>query len=319
MPRPKYKVTLIAAFLGLTMWFLDATLEWFEKFLFQQPKDFFALLFYDIDHEEFIMRTIIVLSFTTFGIFIDRYIGRVEQSEEKLKISEQRLRTLAAELINIQDSERSRISKELHDELGQSMMLLQFQLRTIYNKFVDKSLRHELDSVLDNLNAGVESVRRLTKDLSPASLENLGLSAAVEYMIEEFSNSLNIESFVDIEDVDHLLSPQVQLNLYRIFQEALTNIGKHAQAKHISSVMKKEDGHIYLEITDDGKGFDVKDALANPHKARKFGLGTMHERVRLIGGALNLQSQQGSGTKMIITVPIDQGVTDELLSDFAGR
>jgi signal transduction histidine kinase len=318
MPIYKYKVTAIAAFLGLTMWLLDATLEWFEKFFLHNPKDFFGLLLFDIDHEELIIRSIMVLSFTTFGFFIDRYIAKVKQSEERLQKSEYRLRTLAAELINIQDSERSRISKELHDELGQSMMLLQFQLRSIYQKIVDKSLRQELDSVLEHVNEGVESVRRLTKDLSPASLENLGLSTAVEYMIEEFCKSLNVESSVTVEDVDHLLSSQVQLNIYRIFQEALTNIGKHAQAKRITSVMRQENGHIYLEITDDGKGFDVKNVLANLHKARKFGLGTINERARLMGGTLNLQSQRGSGTKMSITLPIDQGVTDAPLSHLAG-
>jgi signal transduction histidine kinase len=317
MSIKKYRALLIATFLGLSMWLLDATLEWVEKNHYNKPKQFYDLLIFDIDHEEFIMRSVTVLAFMTFGYFIDRYIGKVEQSGIKLQKSENRLRTLAAELITIQENERSRISKELHDELGQSMMLLQFQLGGVYKNINNNLVRQELGSAIEHLNESVESVRRLTKDLSPVSLENLGLATAVKYMIEEWSNSLEIESFVEIEDVDNLLSPQVQLHIYRIFQEALTNIGKHAQARHMSSVMKREGGHIYLEISDDGQGFDVKDVLATLHQARKFGLCTMEERVRLIGGTLNLQSQKGSGAKIIITVPVDQGVSDGALSDFA--
>jgi signal transduction histidine kinase len=317
MSIEKHKALLIATFLGLSMWLLDATLEWVEKNYYSQPKCFCDLLIFDVDHEEFIMRCVTVLAFMAFGYFIDRYIAKVVQSENKLLKSENRLRTLAAELITIQENERSRISKELHDELGQSMMLLQFQLRGVYKNINNNLLRQELGSAIEHLNESVESVRRLTKDLSPVSLENLGLATAVKYMIEEWSSSLEIESFVEIEDVDNLLSPQVQLHIYRIFQEALTNIGKHAHARHISSLMKKDDEHIYLEISDDGQGFDVKDVLATLHQSRKFGLCTMQERVRLIGGTLNLQSQRGSGAKIIVTVPIDQGGSDGPLSDFA--
>jgi signal transduction histidine kinase len=313
MPRYEYKVTAIAALLGLTMWLLDAGLEWFENYFLHHPKKYFALLISDLSKEELVMRSLTVVAFTTFGFFIDRYINKLKESEDNFKKSEQRLRTLSAELIIIQERERSRISKELHDQLGQSMMLLTFKLRAIHKKFNNKSLRHKIDSILENVNETIESIRRLTKDLSPTSLESLGLSTAVEYLIEEVSNGLNIEPSVDFEDVDHLLSSPVQLNIYRIFQEALTNIGKHAQAKHISSIMKKADGHIYLEITDDGQGFDVNAVVADPHKTRKFGLGTMNERVRLIGGTINLQSQRGSGTRIIITVPIDQGVINGIL------
>ena len=199
------------------------------------------------------------------------------------------------------------------------MMLLQFQLSAIYEKFDNKSLRHDLNPLLEYLEAAIENLRRLTKDLSPVSLENLGLYAAVGFLIEEFSKSSGVEAAVDLEDVDHLLSPQAKLNIYRIVQEALTNIGRHAQARHLSSVMRQQDHQIYLEISDDGTGFDVPDALAGFDKARKFGLNTMNERVRLLGGTFNLESQQGSGTKLIITVPVEEGGADGTLPHIAGR
>jgi signal transduction histidine kinase len=319
MLKYKYKITCIATLLGLAMWVADATLELIEKNLSHQPQSFFDLLILNISHEELIIRSLTLFSFIIFGFFLDRNVAKIEMSENKLKDSQNQLRMLTAELLNIQDGERRRISRELHDSLGQAMMLFHFQLSAIHENFKDKSLRHELEQVLGNLDDVIDNVRHLINDLSPASLENIGLSAAVGFLLEEFSKSLNIEASVDIEDVDHLLSPQVQLNIYRIFQEALTNVGKHAQAKHLSSVMKKQDKHIYLEIKDDGKGFDVDNILANLHKARKFGLGTINERARLIGGTLNLSSQKDSGTQITVTVPVDQGVTDGPLSHFAGR
>jgi signal transduction histidine kinase len=314
----KHKALVIATLLGLGMWLVDAALQWTEKFLYYLPVSFLDLVILDIPFEEIVIRSLTLFSFIIFGLFIDRYIANIKQSEEKLKESQRQLRTLASQLLNIQEIERSRIAKDLHDELGQSLMLLKFQLSAVYEKINRESLRQELDPVLVYLEHTIENVRRLTNDLIPSCLEHLGLTAAVRFLIEEFSKGLQIESSLDLEDVDRLVSPQVQLNIYRIFQEALTNIGKHAQAKHLSAVIKKQDDHIYMEIEDDGQGFEMKDVLANSHKARKFGLNTMEERVRLIGGAFNLQSEKDSGTKIMITLPVDEGAADEPLSHFAG-
>lgn len=319
MSKHRYRIIGVFTLLGLVTWLMDAWLESFEKDVFFQQKAFLDLLILKIPIEEVITRSIVVFAFVIFGFFIARYVGKIEQSETKLQESENRLSRLAAQLLTIQESERSRISKELHDELGQDMMLLQFQLNAIYEKFNNKLLRQDLNPVLEYLESAIENLRRLTKDLSPVPLENLGLHAAVGYLIEEFSKSLGIEPDVELEEVDHLLSPQAKLNVYRIFQEALTNIGKHAQARHLSVILRRQDQQIYLEISDDGQGFEGQDALANFQKARKFGLITMNERVRLLGGTLKLESQPGSGTKIIITIPVDEGVTDVILPHIAGR
>jgi PAS domain S-box-containing protein len=227
-----------------------------------------------------------------------------KQAEEKLLESEQQLKVLAAQLLSIQETERSRISKELHDELGQAMMLLKFRLSALRNNYVDEAMEQEFNQILRYFDKVIEDIRRLAKDLSPTVLENLGLSAAVRSLLEEFSKSLDLEESSDIEDVDDLLSSQVQLNIYRIFQEALTNIGRHAQARRVSSLMKRRDGRIFVEIRDDGKGFDVKDAFSNHPKTRSFGLATINERVRLIGGSLDLQSHAGAGTKISFSLPV---------------
>lgn len=213
-------------------------------------------------------------------------------------------RILAAQLLNIQDTERSRISKDLHDEIGQVMILLKFQLSAIQAKLTDNCLQHECDELLGQIDGAIENIRRLAKDLSPISLENLGLSAAVRFLIEDFSLGSNIEASLDIDEVDKLLSPQAQLNIYRIFQETLTNIARHAQARHVSAMIKKQDDGIYIMIQDDGKGFDVNEIFCNRLKGWGFGLATIDERVKLIGGSLDLVSRPGAGTKITFTVPV---------------
>ncbi len=241
-----------------------------------------------------------------------------KRNEIKLLESEQRLRKLTAQLLNIQEIERSRISKELHDELGQALMLLKFQVSAIHEKLTDPASRKESGKVLENIDEAIEKTRRLAKDLSPTVLENLGLSAAVRFLLEEFGKSSNIAFVAEIDEVDHLLAPHVQRHIYRIFQEALTNIGRHAQPRHVKAIIKGSEQCISALIQDDGKGFDVDEVLSDRPKSRRFGLATIKERVQLIGGSLDLKSELGSGTKITFTVPVSRGEGDGAISHPAG-
>jgi PAS domain S-box-containing protein len=242
-----------------------------------------------------------------------------KQNEIKLLESEQRLRELAAQLLNIQEIERSRISKELHDELGQAMMLLKFQVSAIHEKLTDPATRKESSEVLENIDETIENIRRLAKDLSPTVLESLGVSAAVRFLLEEFGKSSNIAVAADIDEVNDLLAPKVQRHIYRIFQEALTNIGRHAQARQVKAMIKGSEQCITVLIQDDGKGFAVDAILADRPKARRFGLAAIKQRVQLIGGSLDLKSELGSGTKITFTVPMGRGESDGAISHLAGR
>jgi PAS domain S-box-containing protein len=242
-----------------------------------------------------------------------------KQNEIKLLESEQRLRELAGQLLSIQEIERSRISKELHDELGQAMMLLKFQVSAIHEKLTDPATRKESSEVLENIDKAIENIRRLAKDLSPTILESLGVSAAIRFLLEEFGKSSNIAVAADIDEVNDLLGPKEQRHIYRIFQEALTNIGRHAQARQVKAMMKGSEQFIDVLIQDDGKGFEVGEVLADRSKARRFGLATIKERVQLIGGSLDLKSELGSGTKITFTVPAGRGESDGAISHLAGR
>lgn len=243
-----------------------------------------------------------------------------KQTEAILLEKEKQLSVMTAQLLNIQEIERSRMSRELHDELGQAMMLFKFQLSSLCDRLRrDHALMaNECGQLLGHVDEIIDNIRRFAKDLNPTLLEDLGLPSTIKFMIEEFVRNLNITAKIDIDEVDNLLAPQVKLNIYRIFQESLTNISKHSHAANISCLLKKQGDHVYVEVWDDGKGFDLKDVLSNYPKSKRFGLATISERVRLIGEALEVRSQEGVGTCISFTVPIEGEKTNASLSNFVG-
>lgn len=230
----------------------------------------------------------------------------LKRREEALIISEERLRLLSSRLIEAQEQERRRISKGLHDELGQALALLKHRLRAIEKK-IPQNQRHlhqdcsEISHYIDQI---IENVRRLSKDLSPTILEDLGLSAALAWLVKNFGKQYAIETSIEIEDVDQSFSIDTQINLYRIFQEALTNIDKHARATHVTLEVTKEKDYILFQIKDDGKGFDVNDAMAKSAAERGMGLAAMHERANMLKAVLEIDSQTGNGTSINLKIPV---------------
>jgi PAS domain S-box-containing protein len=230
------------------------------------------------------------------------------QAEIALQESEQRLRTLTSQLLEVQETERRRISKELHDELGQALIYLKLQMGAAKAKMPEDQvdLKDSCDYLLNYLDGIIENVRRLSWDLSPTVLEEMGLSAAMRYWLEEFGKYYQVQNLAaDIEEIDDFFSPQVQLNIYRVFQECLTNIGKHAQATQISLAVRKDAERVTFSIKDNGKGFVVKTALARHPSFKGIGLATMAERVRMVGGSLDIDSHSGQGTQITFTIPTD--------------
>jgi PAS domain S-box-containing protein len=226
--------------------------------------------------------------------------------ELALKESEENLHILAAQLMDAQESERGRLSRELHDELGQSLLLLKFKIAYIHSALsqAQAEVREECRLAGEYLNGLIDSVRRLSRDLSPAPLEELGLTSALKYLVTEFCRHYKIRQFsIKMEDIDQLFDPPVQVNIYRIFQEALTNIGKHARASRIAAQIKKENGQIEFMVWDNGQGFAVAEALARRGGEKGIGLAAMQERLRMIGGALQIWSRKGAGAKITFSVP----------------
>ncbi len=239
----------------------------------------------------------------SFAIITD--ITELKQTEESLRESEKELRYLSSQLLLAQESERRRISRELHDELGQSLALLKLQL-SLTKKRLPDNLQHQYDEQMHSIDQIIENVRRLSRDLRPAALDDLGLSAALQWLIKNFEKNFNINITVDAPDIDPFFGRDAQIMIYRVFQEALTNVGKHAGAKNISVVIKRKDSQISFIVEDDGKGFDLTKALTRHALERGLGLSTMEERIRMLKGSLDLWSQEGTGTRIRFTIPISK-------------
>jgi len=233
-------------------------------------------------------------------------ITEIKAAQEALRESEARLRILSSRLINAQEEERKRISRELHDELGQDLMVLKLRMRSLQEDMErqDPDRFETLDQILRYINGIAENVRRLSRNLSPAILEDLGLVAAIRWLFGESAKLYQFDIEEDVEDMAGLFTPENETIIYRIVQEALTNVGKHAQASRVRISATAEDGRCILLFEDDGKGFDVEAVRSGGAGPRGFGLTTMQERARMLGSWLAFDSRQGKGTRIRLEIPL---------------
>ena len=240
-------------------------------------------------------------------VCIARDVTERKQAEEALRESESELHFLSSQLLTAQEKERRRLSIELHDELGQALMVLKLKLRSIREGLpTDQArLEAECDDLIRYINKVTENVRRISRDLSPSILEDLGLSAAIRWLVDTFTKHCNIGCSLEMMEIENLFSQEEQIIIYRIIQECLTNIAKHAQATIASVIIKKEDSQIFFCVEDNGKGFNIQEAFRKHPSKKGLGLAAMYERTRMLGGDLDIWSQEGSGTRISFMVPLD--------------
>ncbi len=231
----------------------------------------------------------------------------LETMTNELRKSEERLHRLSSDLFTVQENERRRISLELHDELGQSMAALKMQVGSIARRLGDvpiEEMKVVCNDMRDNINQIIENVRRLARDLSPVVLDDLGLQAAIEYLVNNFTKIYNVDIKYKYTNINHLFNEDSQRIIYRILQEALTNISKHAQAKHVSLIIEEIDRAVQFTVRDDGNGFNVQKTLDQKGTEKGMGLEAMSERVRILGGKINIVSRPGIDTTVTFTTPI---------------
>jgi PAS domain S-box-containing protein len=240
------------------------------------------------------------------GIFRD--ITARRKAEEALRESELKLRLLTSQLLTIQERERRRVSRELHDELGQALTVLKIHLVAIENKLRrdQQGLKANCDQLLTYIDGVIENVRRLSWDLSPSILEDLGLSSSLGYLIDETGRNNNLSCSLAMDEIDQLFSAETCINIYRIFQESLTNIVKHARATQISVGISREGDAVSFTIKDNGRGFDQKKVMAREMTKRGLGLTAMNERALMARGSLSIWSQKDRGTRIRLLIPIDR-------------
>jgi PAS domain S-box-containing protein len=230
-----------------------------------------------------------------------------KMAEEALKESRKQLRLLSSHLLKAQEAERSRISMELHDELGQALMALKLKIGSLKKKIQSDraDMKEDFENTQTYIDQIIENVRRLSHDLSPTILEDLGLDAALRLLLKEFANHSGISVKMDDSIIDQHFSPESQVMIYRIFQEALTNIEKHAEASRLFISIKEKSGRVEFRIEDNGKGFNVQQPRSKSNPERALGLTAMDERTRMLGGKLTIISQVGGGTQIRIEIPND--------------
>jgi signal transduction histidine kinase len=231
-----------------------------------------------------------------------------EQLEQRVRERTSEVRSLFERLVTAQEEERRRIARDLHDHLGQQLTALRMNLELLAGAVDDdpkvapqaariQRLAEDLDSAVDFL----------TWDLRPAALDHLGLSAALETLVAGWSERFGIAAeFKDGDGSALRLSAAQEANLYRVAQEALHNILKHARATHVNVALHRRGGDLLLAIEDNGRGFTVEPSAS---RAAGSGLGvtSMQERAALIGGALSIESEPGRGTTIRVRVPVRSG------------
>jgi len=237
-----------------------------------------------------------------------RDISERKLAEAALKESEQQLRLLTSQLLHAQEKERHRLSRELHDELGQALTVLKIHLGAIDNKLRkdQQKLKGDCEHLLNHINNIIANVRRLSWDLSPTILEDLGLSSALRHLIDETCANHDMACAIELDEIDPLFSPEAKTHIYRFFQEALNNLSKHSQATFFSVKVTRQDDQVSFTLVDNGRGFEVDQAQSQNVLEKRLGLTTMNERARMAGGSLQIWSRPGIGARLTFTLPTDK-------------
>ena len=233
-----------------------------------------------------------------YGIYHD--VTERKRAEEDLRRSFEQLRALAAHLQSVREEERTRVAREIHDELGQALTAIKLDLTALLRDLPtdqEPPVRH-CQSILKLLDGAIQSVRRIATDLRPGVLDDLGLVAAVEWAAEEFQARTGIQCHVSLPDVDIAMDPERATALFRIFQETLTNVARHANATQVI-VRLVQNSDLSLEVRDDGKGIAEKQLSAG----QSLGILGMRERALLLGGELTISGGPGKGTIVKVRIP----------------
>jgi len=229
---------------------------------------------------------------------------RVGERTAELMEANGTLHRLSSELLTVQERERLRISKELHDELGQSLTLIKMKVGLIETNLPESLplIKKCCADASAHVDQAVENMRRLSHDLSPVMVETLGITIAVRLLVQEFRAAAAINITATIDPIDDLLSLHSSILLYRIVQEGLNNIVKHSGASAADLSIRKHEDLIRFELKDNGCGIDLQGQKPSVTPGSGLGLVIMKERVRTLGGALAVESRNGSGTMLNFSV-----------------
>jgi two-component system, NarL family, sensor histidine kinase UhpB len=209
---------------------------------------------------------------------------------------------LSQAAISAQEEERKRVARELHDETAQSLTSLLVRLRIAERASSVEEMRDAIAEVRELTTRTLDEVRNLAVELRPSALDDLGLVPALRWYTKQYASRHGLAVEFEASNLDERLPSQVELVFYRVIQEALTNVAKHADAQSVSVRLDRSGDVITATIQDDGQGFDVDSTLRS--RERGLGLFGMHERLTLVGGDVKVESEAGHGTRVVARVPL---------------
>jgi PAS domain S-box-containing protein len=236
-----------------------------------------------------------------------RDISERKRVEEKLRKSYEQLHHFAVSLQSSREEERSRIAREIHDELGQALTGLKFDISWIGKKLPEgtEELQSKTRSMAKLIDGTIQMVRRISSELRPGMLDRLGLAAAIEWQVQEFNNRTGVKCTLSPTFEGLNVEGDRSLAIFRILQEALTNVARHANATSVNVSLGLESGNLMLEVRDNGEGIPESALL----DAKSLGLLGMKERALAFGGRVNIVSNPGNGTRVIMVIP--SGLTEK--------
>lgn len=230
------------------------------------------------------------------------YEGIIEDITQRKQVEVERLELLRR-IVSAQEDEQRRISRELHDQMGQSLAALMMGLKSLKDSVEEEPVVESIQRLQDITNRIADEMHSLIRELRPTALDDLGLQTALTNYLDEWSQRSNVA--IDFHAngwLDQRLGSQLESTIYRIIQEAVNNVMKHANAQNISIILEKRGDKVSVIVEDDGVGFDVEALLKTPARKRRFGLLGMRERVALVGGTFRIESTPGVGTTVLVHI-----------------
>ncbi len=231
-----------------------------------------------------------------------QHIGRNITEKKRL---DENLRFYIRQATRAQEEERKRISMELHDDTIQALIVLSRQLDslTMVREGISDEVRNRLEALWQQTDGILQGLRRLSQDLRPAMIDRLGLLPSIEWLAENLKKYANIDTTVEFVGKEHRLPEEVAVALFRVTQEALSNVRKHSRATKAEVTVEFEENLARVTVRDNGKGFDMPGKAGDLAKYGKLGLAGMQERAELVGGKLVVTSEPGKGTTLMVEAP----------------
>ena len=224
-------------------------------------------------------------------------------ADDELLRSRERLQTLSRRLIGAQEMERQRVARELHDDIGQTLSAVKMNLQSIRRAAGASGVADRIQESIDSVDQALRRVRDLSVALRPLMLDDLGLVPALRWFVDRQSQRAGYRCRFDADESVEP-PPEVQIACFRIAQEALTNVARHAGAHNVDLGLRRRDDVLELTVTDDGRGFDVKMAVERLGADASLGLLGMRERARLLGGRVTIESTRRGGTTVTARLPL---------------